>query len=355
MVWYSNLQFDDRAEGKKSFKSENCTGSAPNARDSKFILAFRDFEKRFSHVLHIIRSNAVEAGEQGLAFSFDWYEQPSTWFEADFWALVGARAIEDVFQLAHERADAEPEKDSVPVNFHAWGSELKELAIKSMHAGKTYLEALEKFEKELKIEGITGKVGRSIFRTRREEWGEEFDSRNIVESAELAWQCLRDEVAFDLRGVLRRRKLVPFVLFPREIAARQSGDSEKLSIYQSLRQAHEAFVFGTPFAALSLMRSIMETVLRDYYGGDPEEGLTLAQRIRKCRNLLPRDANEAALHRLRKTANAVLHLDCERHELIPRIDLEDLEKEMVSLLTILRALIEGTPKSIAGKPRGAAA
>jgi hypothetical protein len=324
--------------------------------DSNFILVFRDFEKRFSHALHTIRSNAVQAGEMDLAFSFDWYEQPSTWLEADFFALLGARAMDDVFELAHERASSEPEIDSTPFNFHAYGGELKELTIKSQKTGKACFEALEEFENILKSHGVTGEAARKILRSQREEWGEDFNPRDIVGNAELVWQHLRNEVEFDLRGVLRRRKLVPFVLFPREVAARQSSDADGLSIHQSLRQAHDAFIFGTPFAALSLMRSVMETVLRDHYGGGhPGDGLTLAQRIRKCRSLLPRDANEAALHRLRKNANAVLHLDCERDELIPKIDLEDLEKEMVSLLTILRALIEGAPKSIAGKPHGAAA
>jgi hypothetical protein len=55
----------------------------------------------------------------------------------------------------------------------------------------------------------------------------------------------------------------------------------------------------------------------------------------------PESANEAALHRLRKLANAILHLDRKRHEGLPRLDDVRLEKEIVSLLFVLRALIEG--------------
>ena len=72
------------------------------------------------------------------------------------------------------------------------------------------------------------------------------------------------------------------------------------------RQAHEAFVFGAHFSALALMSSIIEVVLRDYYGA---EGDDLSERITNSRNPLPSAANASALHRLRIIANSVLHLD----------------------------------------------
>jgi hypothetical protein len=81
-------------------------------------------------------------------------------------------------------------------------------------------------------------------------------SMSAEEAVEMAidyWEGLTDEIGFDLAGVFRRRRLVPFVFFPRHIAARH-GAPEKTSIYQSLQQAHDAFIFGVPFAALALMR-----------------------------------------------------------------------------------------------------
>ena len=36
----------------------------------------------------------------------------------------------------------------------------------------------------------------------------------------------------------------------------------------NLQQAHDAFVYGAHYAALALMRSIMEAVLRDHYGAE---------------------------------------------------------------------------------------
>jgi hypothetical protein len=106
---------------------------------------------------------------------------------------------------------------------------------------------------------------------------------------------------------------------------------------KNLQQAHDAFVFGTTYAALALMRSIMEAVLRDHYRA---EGKDLSERIYNARRL-PTRANAAALHRLRRLANAILHLDPEKDEGLPSLDEVKLEKEIISLLFVLRALIEG--------------
>ena len=46
-------------------------------------------------------------------------------------------------------------------------------------------------------------------------------------------------------------------------------------------------------------------------------------------------------NRLRKLANAILHLDPEKDEGLPSMGEPQLEKEIVSLLCVLRALIEG--------------
>ncbi|MEQ1889105.1 MAG: hypothetical protein ABL951_07990, partial [Alphaproteobacteria bacterium] len=79
-----------------------------------------------------------------------------------------------------------------------------------------------------------------------------------------AWDDLVSKTDFDLQGVLRRLRLVPFVLIPRHVANRH-GDNEKLSLFTNLRQAQEAFIFGVPFAALALMRSVMEVTLKTHY------------------------------------------------------------------------------------------
>lgn len=168
-------------------------------------------------------------------------------------------------------------------------------------------------------------------------WIDQPDFIERMQDGIAAWERLRQDTGFDLHGVLRRRALVPFVLVPRQIAAKH-GSAETLSMLKHLQHAHDAFVFGATYAALALMRSIMEAVLRDHYRA---EGKDLSERIRNARVRLPLGANEGALHRLRKLANAILHLDREKDMGLPKMDAVRLEKEIVSLLFVLRALIEG--------------
>ena len=168
-------------------------------------------------------------------------------------------------------------------------------------------------------------------------WVDQPDFIERIQDGIAAWDRLTQDTGFDLRGVFRRRALVPFVLVPRQIAAKH-GSSDKLSMLKNLQQAHDAFIFGATYAALALMRSIMEAVLRDHYRA---EGKDLNERIRNARGRLPPNANEVALHRLRRLANAILHLDRDKDEGLPKMDEVRLEKEIVSLLFVLRALIEG--------------
>lgn len=186
--------------------------------------------------------------------------------------------------------------------------------------------------------GIEEAIDFAQFNADQEDrWIDQPDFIERIQDGIAAWERLRQDTGFDLRGVFRRRALVPFVLVPRQIAAKH-GSAETLSMLKNLQQAHDAFVFGATYAALALMRSIMEAVLRDHYRA---EGKHLNERIRNALGRLPPGANEGALHRLRKLANAILHLDREKDEGLPKMDEVRLEKEIVSLLFVLRALIEG--------------
>jgi len=153
-----------------------------------------------------------------------------------------------------------------------------------------------------------------------------------------AWRRLRQDWGFDLQGVFRRRQLVPFVLIPRQVAARIT-ETDRLSLAARLKQAQDAFVFGVPWAAIALMRSITETVLTDHYGAHQEE---LIDKIDAISSLLPRAANRNALHRLRSTANTILHPKPQAKTLREQ-SVAELEMELVSLLGVVRALIEGAP------------
>ena len=158
-----------------------------------------------------------------------------------------------------------------------------------------------------------------------------------VQEGAAVWARLTGQAGFDLRGFLRRRELVPFVLVPRKVAAKESS-ADKISLLKSLEQAHEAFNYGLPLAALALMRSIMEAALRDHYEA---KGKNLKEMIIHVRDRLPEGASEPALHRLRELANAAIHLDNAKHRGLARMDELDLEKKVLSLLFVLRALIEG--------------
>jgi hypothetical protein len=164
----------------------------------------------------------------------------------------------------------------------------------------------------------------------------------VLQTVFFKWEKASYEAGLDLRGILRRRALVPFVHFPRHVSRRLQGGDEP-SVYNNLRQAHDAFIFGAPFAALALMRSVMERVLRTSYGAS---GADLDALIRSVAQRLPPAASAAALHRLRRSANAVLH-DRETSNDAPawsRSSVREAELDMLSLLGVLRNLIEGAPE-----------
>ena len=321
--------------------------------DSKFISTWRDFEERFADALLIVLSNAAEAGGMRLYSSFDWYEPSGRWEDADYKAAGVAEAIEAMIDFAHTQAERNMEESGtdkiewIPINTTALPPELKEAWVKvreSSAAAEASRDALiEHLRNELQAcddEARKSALNEMLDEITRQDDGDPMPIEQVVKWAKADWNRLKDEAGFDLRGVFRRRALVPFVLFPRHVAA-QHGRAEMLSIYENLRQAHEAFVFGAPFAALALMRSIMENVLRDHYGAQGD-GLSLSERINNSSKLLPSRANLAALHHLRRRANAVLH-DTERDEALPQLETAQLEREILWLFRVLRALIEGAP------------
>lgn len=172
-----------------------------------------------------------------------------------------------------------------------------------------------------------------------ERWIDQPEFSERIQEGIAAWDRLIDETGFDLQEIFRRRELVPFVLIPRQIS-NNLGNSEKLSMLKNLEQAHHAFVFGANYAALALMRSVMEAVLRDHYR---VEGKNLEQRIRNATTLLPRGVSAQRLHRLQDLANAILHVDRGQDQGLSRMDEFGMEKEIISLLFVLRTLIEKVP------------
>jgi hypothetical protein len=253
------------------------TSSSPP--DPKFISSWRDFEKRFEIQL-------LKATFGGLISKTYQRSAERDWNIADGDGAIAADLIEKAIQFASFQAQLIDPESEEPLEDYS----------------VTLDEAVE--------------LGVGHFRS------------------------LTDKIGLDLHGIFRRRNLIPFVLFPRHVAARHSP-TETSSIYEKLQQAYDAFVFGVPFAALALMRSILEIVLREHYGADGEN---LSECISNSSKRLPKGVAVAPLHRLRRVANSIPHLGKDSNEESVKIDPNKMEQEIVSLLLVLRALIEGVPQ-----------
>lgn len=244
--------------------------------DPKFLLAWRDYEERYQTILSDIWLSELFS-EIGVSEASDTPKADVRWDNADAEATEQASGIAKAINFADENIGQE------------------------------------------------------------NRWIDQPEFVEYIEEGIAAWERLSEETGFEMRGVFRRRALVPFVLVPRAVASRYGG-SEKPSLLKNLQQAHHAFVFGAPYAALALMRSIMEAVLRDHYR---VEGKGLRARINNHHWRAPGGTNKAALNFLNDLANEILHLDPPGAPRLPKMDEERLEKEIVRLLFVLRALIEG--------------
>ena len=159
-----------------------------------------------------------------------------------------------------------------------------------------------------------------------------------------AYGELMQNIGFDARGVFRRRALFPKVLIPRHVAKRH-GSAEQHSLYTHLQQEHDAFIYGAPYAALALVRSILEKILRDHYGAkgvDLNELINQAFQFRRQQSDLRGD-----LHHIRKLANTILHWDRDEREKEKKFfsgKFDEREQKMRLLFLALRKLIEEAPE-----------
>lgn len=153
------------------------------------------------------------------------------------------------------------------------------------------------------------------------------------------WDQLVDVVGLDIPTAFRRRQLLPFTLVPQEAQLVQSGNA-RVSLLRLLEDAQKAFVFGSTLSAVGLMRSIMESVLRDHYNPWDSKLVHLINNATR----LPAHVKPARLHALRLMANAILHPSPNNRGGFVDLREEKLEKEIISLFRVLRDLIEGIPE-----------
>lgn len=157
-----------------------------------------------------------------------------------------------------------------------------------------------------------------------------------------ALRGLDDIYGVDLKGVFRRKRLSPLVLIPSK-ASYGSLSPFHLTMYTALQQAQQAFLFGIHFAAISMLRSTVEVILRDYYkvGGVNREGRPkdLRQMIDDARVKLPKGITTMHLHKLRIRANEILHVS-PREGTSGKDSVMALEMEVLDHLHVVRCLIE---------------
>ena len=250
--------------------------------DPEFQKAWRDYEERYEHLLlNMCLMDWLHAGPGRPLDAFDLgppVGQPEKWKAADLWGRRTADNIEAAIDFAQKYAD------------------------------------------ENRVENE--------------------DDLYSIEAGVEDWYRLTENFGFDPSAVFRRRKLFPFVLIPRHVASNH-GSAEPLSLYILLQQAHDAFIYGAPYAAIALMRSILEKILHDHYGaqaGDLHERIDIAFRF---------GHQKRDLHHIRKLANAILHWDREESEQEKNFffgAVQEQEKNMIFLFFALRALIENAPK-----------
>jgi hypothetical protein len=153
-----------------------------------------------------------------------------------------------------------------------------------------------------------------------------------------AWRGLVDGAEFDLAGVFRRRKLIPFVMIPRHVSGHYDA-SDPLSLMARLQQAQEAFVYGVPLGALAIMRSILEIILRKHYQLGEGKLVKLIE-MAAANALFPIHLSQ--IQKLLKLGNDAVHPNSEE---LHKVAEANVEKEILSLLLIIRTLIEEAPKT----------
>ena len=214
--------------------------------ESKFISNWRDFEKRFVPALLTVRFNALMSREWD--FSSFGYEHSPGWEDADQEAARAEVLIESmmngeleaIMSLGHSRHDGDMAEVAVKpvaastaesrgprISINAFPKEFKEKVIAIYTFRNELLERARLCDDEL-LKSKLNNMLTSLSLMGIDDYGVPIE--DALKEAREDWKSLKDEAGLDLRGVFRRRALVPFVLFPRHVAAHQ-GRTDKLSIY----------------------------------------------------------------------------------------------------------------------------
>jgi hypothetical protein len=155
-----------------------------------------------------------------------------------------------------------------------------------------------------------------------EFWEWAFDALSV-------WDGLRTRTQFNLRDILARLELVPFVRIPSEVS-RAHGSAEAVSLFQRLHDAQQAFVFGCYLSCAAMQRAILEDIL--------PPGDKVPRRIDNANLTLP---VKKRLHEISLFARDVLHAD--RRNQVQGLQRAEMILKLVRGLRTLKELIEAGP------------
>lgn len=166
-----------------------------------------------------------------------------------------------------------------------------------------------------------------------ERFGNEEADYDWYDPLDKGWTALTSGCGLDVTGALWRRRWLPFILIPSHV---EGADV----LERRLSDAARAFVFGAPWACISLQRAVLEQILTARYGARQD---TLEEKINGLSCDLVDDLLRVRLGWIREDGNKVLHAQPDE---LPE---EALDRRVYEHFLTLRYLIEKAPRKRAAR------
>jgi hypothetical protein len=161
-----------------------------------------------------------------------------------------------------------------------------------------------------------------------DRFGNEAADQEWYDPLDRGWTALTSGCGLDVAGALWRRRWLPFILVPSHV---EGADV----LERRLSDAARAFIFGAPWACISLQRAVLEQILAARYGAHQDK---LEDKIKGLSSELVDDLLRERLEWIRLDGNKVLHAKSEE------LAEEDLDRRIYDHFRALRVLIEKAPR-----------
>lgn len=165
----------------------------------------------------------------------------------------------------------------------------------------------------------------------RDKWLDE-ELRRGVE----AWDYFTETIGVDFSGVDHRWRKLPRALVPIG-RPNPASNRQKAVLFELLREAAKAYVFGLPAASMAMCRAVCDTVLRTYCEPGECEGKSLGRKVIPMAEKRYDWLKTLNLKAQVDLANKVMH-EADR----PLTDKED--ETVRQFLETIKALIEQAPR-----------